>query len=106
MKTKKSNKKRSLIDSETSLNNKETPLLNLGNTRTPMLEEVNMTSIDSYLSRMKQTQLHLLKIDTEGNDNDVLNGAKDAIRNKLGMFTFEGNIKCYLIYIYIYYILM
>lgn len=53
-------------------------------------EEVNMTTIDSFLQRSGMTQADILKIDTEGNDNRVLDGASSTIINKLGMFTFEG----------------
>lgn len=52
-------------------------------------EEVNMTTIDSFLERNGMTHVDILKIDTEGNDNRVLSGAASAI-TKLGMFTFEG----------------
>ena len=52
-------------------------------------EAVNMTSIDSFMRRSHITTIDIMKIDTEGNDNRVLNGAMTAII-KLGMFTFEG----------------
>ena len=53
-------------------------------------EEVKMTTIDSFVASEGMTRLDVLKIDTEGNDNKVLLGAKDALRHKLGMVTFEG----------------
>ena len=52
-------------------------------------EAVNMTSIDSFMRRSHITTIDIMKIDTEGNDNRVLNGGMTAI-TKLGMFTFEG----------------
>lgn len=43
-----------------------------------------MTSIDRYLSALGSAKADILKIDTEGNDNKVLLGAKAAIRDSLG----------------------
>ena len=53
-------------------------------------EEVPMTSIDAYVEANNITALNVLKIDTEGNDNKVLNGARKTIKDLVGMFTFEG----------------
>lgn len=54
------------------------------------IEEVKMTSIDSLFTEERMEALDILKIDTEGNDNKVLNGAANVIANAAGMFTFEG----------------
>lgn len=59
-------------------------------TQTDNTEEVNMTSVDLLMSHTGWATVDLLKIDTEGNDNKVLLGAKHAIENFLGIFTFEG----------------
>lgn len=60
------------------------------NTLLQETEEVNVTSVDRYMQLNKLSKLDILKIDTEGNDNKVLIGAKNAIQEMLGMFTFEG----------------
>jgi FkbM family methyltransferase len=52
-------------------------------------EEVNMTTIDSYVRRFALPRVDLMKIDTEGQDNKVLTGAASTIAD-IGMFTFEG----------------
>lgn len=53
-------------------------------------EEVNMTTVDSFMARHGLPHLDILKIDTEGNDNRVLAGAEAALTKMAGMFTFEG----------------
>lgn len=60
--------------------------------RPTALEEVNMTTVDSFLRGHGawQGKVDILKVDTEGNDNKVLLGAQNAIQHSLGMFTFEG----------------
>jgi hypothetical protein len=73
--------------------------------RSSWIEEVNMTTVDHFLSTQRQSQskkeedtdvnmmmmIDILKIDTEGDDNKVLLGARKAITEDLvGMFTFEG----------------
>jgi len=68
--------------------------------RSSWIEEVNMTTVDHFLltqrsqSKKEDTDvmmIDILKIDTEGDDNKVLLGARKAITEDLvGMFTFEG----------------
>lgn len=53
-------------------------------------EEVPMTSVDRFLQVNNITHVDVLKIDTEGNDNKVLRGAKTALAKSIGMFAFEG----------------
>jgi FkbM family methyltransferase len=53
-------------------------------------EEVSVITIDTYLEKNHIQQLDMLKIDTEGNDNKVLQGANKAITSLTGVFTFEG----------------
>eukprot|EP00597_Dinobryon_sp_UTEXLB2267_P009179 CAMPEP_0170085326 /NCGR_PEP_ID=MMETSP0019_2-20121128/20242_1 /TAXON_ID=98059 /ORGANISM="Dinobryon sp., Strain UTEXLB2267" /LENGTH=432 /DNA_ID=CAMNT_0010301741 /DNA_START=285 /DNA_END=1583 /DNA_ORIENTATION=+ len=58
------------------------------------LEEVPMTSVDAFLAGtgLDGPRLDVLKIDTEGNDNKVLLGARAAIREAVGLLTFEGGL--------------
>jgi FkbM family methyltransferase len=68
--------------------------------RSSWIEEVNMTTVDHFLSTQRSQSkiddtdvimIDILKIDTEGDDNKVLLGARKAITEDLvGMFTFEG----------------
>lgn len=55
-------------------------------------EEVPMTTVEAMIKHLGLSDLDLLKIDTEGNDNNVLDGAEIALRNQIGMFTFEGGL--------------
>lgn len=52
-------------------------------------EEVKMTSVDIFAKTIS-SPVDFMKIDTEGNDNKVLRGAKATIASSVGMFTFEG----------------
>lgn len=53
-------------------------------------EEVPMVFVDYFIEKSNITKVDLLKIDTEGNDNKVLRGAKLALAKSIGMFAFEG----------------
>jgi FkbM family methyltransferase len=53
-------------------------------------EEVKVITIDTYLSQNHMNRVDMLKIDTEGNDNKVLQGAQYALKQLTGVFTFEG----------------
>jgi FkbM family methyltransferase len=53
-------------------------------------EEVKVITIDTYLSQNHMNRVDMLKIDTEGNDNKVLQGAQHALKELTGVFTFEG----------------
>lgn len=56
--------------------------------------QVETTTLDSHLKRSQLPRVHLLKIDTEGNDFDVLAGAADSLA--LGLFDlvqFEYNYR-------------
>jgi FkbM family methyltransferase len=44
--------------------------------------EIELITIDSFISENNIEQIALLKIDTEGNEKNVLEGAKNAIQNK------------------------
>lgn len=56
----------------------------------PEEEEVPMVFVDYFIEKNNITKVDLLKIDTEGNDNKVLRGAKLALAKSIGMFAFEG----------------
>ena len=78
------------------------PSVTMKSKRSSWIEEVNMTTVDHFLSTQrlqlkndtttdKVTMIDILKIDTEGDDNKVLLGARKALTKDLvGMFTFEG----------------
>lgn len=53
-------------------------------------EEVPMISIDAFVAQANLTHIDILKIDTEGHDNNVLLGARQSLQEKVSMFTFEG----------------
>lgn len=53
-------------------------------------EEVEMMTVESFLEMKGIKKIDILKIDTEGNDNKVIIGASTAIRETLGVFTFEA----------------
>jgi FkbM family methyltransferase len=55
-------------------------------------EEVPMTTVDTLVKQLGISKLDLLKIDTEGNDNKVLEGAENVLKSQAGMFTFEGGL--------------
>lgn len=59
---------------------------------TPVVEteEVPMTSLDAFIKKYNISTVDLLKIDTEGNDNKVINGAKKIISEQAGFVAFEG----------------
>lgn len=61
-----------------------------GNRRLNEVEHVNMTTIDSFVRRHNINRVDVLKIDTEGKDNHVLVGANSTLREKVGIFAFEG----------------
>jgi FkbM family methyltransferase len=54
------------------------------------VEEVPMLTVDHFMQFNNLSHVDLLKIDTEGNDNKVLRGAKKALASSIGMFAFEG----------------
>lgn len=45
--------------------------------------EITITKIDTFVKKYKINKIDLLKIDTEGNELDILKGAKDALKNNL-----------------------
>lgn len=53
-------------------------------------EEVPMISIDHFVRQHNLSHIDILKIDTEGHDNNVLLGAREVLENRVSMFTFEG----------------
>lgn len=53
-------------------------------------EEVPMTTADAFAQQQGVEKVDLLKIDTEGNDNNVLLGAERMLQEQTGMFAFEG----------------
>ncbi len=55
-------------------------------------EVVKVTTVDAFISARLTPGEHLdlLKIDTEGNDNRVLEGARTALATQLGVFALEG----------------
>lgn len=53
-------------------------------------EAVNMTTVERFLEIHDIRNLDVLKVDAEGNDNKVIIGGSDAIRNTVGLFTFEA----------------
>lgn len=55
-------------------------------------EEVNVITVDTFMARNKLTHLDILKIDTEGNDHEVLAGATKAVTEQTGLFTFEATV--------------
>lgn len=53
-------------------------------------EEVQTTTLDAYCRHNAVSFIHLLKIDVEGHDLDVMNGAEELLRKKaIGILTFE-----------------
>jgi FkbM family methyltransferase len=53
-------------------------------------ETVDVTTLDDYLARRGLDRIDLLKIDVEGHEMDVLNGAANALRDgKIRFLTFE-----------------
>jgi FkbM family methyltransferase len=52
-------------------------------------EDVNVTTVDAIMERIKR-EPDIVKIDTEGNDNKVLLGARNSLRSYVKLFTFEG----------------
>ena len=48
------------------------------------------TTIGKDKRDVMQYHIDIMKVDAEGNDNKVLNGAKLAIENTISLFTFEG----------------
>lgn len=48
--------------------------------------EIELTTIDEFISKNNLQQINLLKIDTEGNELNVLLGAKQAITNNVIKF--------------------
>lgn len=50
---------------------------------------VNVTTIDSFVAKTIGQPLHFLKVDAEGKDRDVLEGAAEQIRSHLSLFSFE-----------------
>ena len=54
------------------------------------IEEINTTTLDEYVSINKIGEIDLLKIDVEGHELDVLNGAHKCLQeNKIGCIQFE-----------------
>jgi FkbM family methyltransferase len=66
------------INSHSSL--KKEAIQNLENVKKVNL--VNVQSLDGYCKKNKINKIHYLKIDTEGNDFNVLKSAKGLIKNK------------------------
>jgi FkbM family methyltransferase len=53
-------------------------------------EQVEITTIDQYCQQHKIDHIHLLKIDVEGHEFDVLTGARDMFEaNSIDMVSFE-----------------
>jgi FkbM family methyltransferase len=53
-------------------------------------EQIALDTVDHYCREKKVDYIHLLKIDVEGHEYDVLLGAQEMLRNKrIGMITFE-----------------
>jgi FkbM family methyltransferase len=62
--------------------------------RTGIEREVAVTTVDALMSRLQWPQVDLLKIDTEGFDGRVLEGATNALaERRLGIIQFEYNIQ-------------
>jgi FkbM family methyltransferase len=53
-------------------------------------EEVEMITVDDFLVLNGVKRLDVLKIDAQGEDNKVIHGASNAIRDQIGVFTFES----------------
>jgi FkbM family methyltransferase len=54
--------------------------------------EVNLTTIDKFMSEHQISTIGLLKIDTEGSEYDILVGAKEALKQKkIDVIHFEFN---------------
>jgi hypothetical protein len=53
-------------------------------------EEVDMITVDDFLQKNGVKRLDVLKIDAQGEDNKVIHGASEAIRDAVGVFTFES----------------
>ena len=45
--------------------------------------DVDVITIDDFIEKKKIEKINLLKIDTEGNDYNVLSGAKKSLKNEL-----------------------
>ena len=53
-------------------------------------EEVKITTLDEYCKSHNITHIHLLKMDVEGHELDILHGAKDMFaQNAIDIATFE-----------------
>ncbi len=56
------------------------------------MEQVPLTTLDSFVKQNNITQISLLKIDAEGHDPDVIKGAEMLIANQnIGVIQFEYN---------------
>jgi FkbM family methyltransferase len=56
----------------------------------PLSEIVKISTIDTYLNQMGIAKIDLLKVDVEGHEMDVFNGAQEAFRRgAIRMLTFE-----------------
>ncbi len=54
--------------------------------------EINITTIDDFVSEKKIEKIHLLKIDTEGNELDIIHGARETLANgQIDAIHFEFN---------------
>jgi FkbM family methyltransferase len=57
-------------------------------------EEVQMITVDEYVKRNGISQLDLLKVDAEGNDLNVIWGARNTLRTqKVAVITWENSVK-------------
>lgn len=52
-------------------------------------ELIGLTTIDRYVNDNKIERIDLIKCDTEGNENNVLEGAKETIEKHLPVLSFE-----------------
>ena len=57
-----------------------------------VMHEIELTTIDSFLAKNSISHIGLLKIDTEGNEFNILLGAKNALKNRMiDIIHFEFN---------------
>ncbi len=56
-------------------------------------EKIKITTIDTFVSENKIKKVDFIKCDTEGNENNVLNGGKQTITKFLPILSFEMSYK-------------
>jgi FkbM family methyltransferase len=62
--------------------------------RSAPLEEITLTTIDTYCREQNVSRVDLVKVDAEGHDCDVIRGAQTMLKNgAIGMLQFEYNWK-------------